>query len=224
MLNKYLSIFLFSILYFNIGFCSERNLIAIAGGSGSGKTTIMQEIANEFPSKVVTISQDSYYKDFAHLTLEDRAQINFDHPDSLEFDLLKEHLLTLKEGKSIEIPIYDFASHTRVGTKTVESNQIIVVEGILILAVPEIRELFDFKLFVDTDADLRFMRRATRDINERGRDLEGVKKQYLATVHPMFLAFVEPSKRFADVIIPWNNYNDVSLNFILHSVKSKISS
>jgi uridine kinase len=224
MLNKYLSIFLFSILYFNIGSCSERDIVAIAGGSGSGKTTIMQKIANEFPSKVVTISQDSYYKDLAHLTLKERAEVNFDHPNSLDFDLLKEHLLTLKEGNSIEIPIYDFASHTRVGTKTIESNQIIIIEGVLILAVPEVRELFDFKLFVDTDADLCFIRRATRDINERGRDLEGVKKQYLATVHPMFLSFVEPSKRFADLIIPWNEYNDVSLNFIIHSIKSKISS
>ncbi len=202
--------------------------IGIVGASASGKTTISRKIIEQFNGDAVILSQDSYYRDLSHLAPEDRAKTNFDHPDSLDFELLEQHLSDLAEGKTIQIPIYDFKTHSQTDAyKTVEPKKIIIVEGILLLAMPNIRNHFDIKIFVDTDPDICLMRRINRDISERGRTLEGVQKQYLATVRPMYLQFVEPSKRYADVIIPWGCHNQAALNMVvsqltLHQLKAYI--
>lgn len=201
-------------------FAEQVMIIGISGGSGSGKTTLAKKIHEQFPESVL-ITQDSYYRDLSHLTFEERQQVNFDHPDSLEFSLLSEHLKTLKNGNSINVPVYDFCTHSR--TKNVEEVRpanIIIVEGILLLAIEDIRNLFDIKLFVDTDSDVRVLRRIQRDMNERGRELSEIHKQYLSTVKPMHEAFVEPSKRFADIIIPEGGENKIALDFIIAKLKS----
>jgi uridine kinase len=191
-------------------------IVGIAGGSGSGKTTLVREILKLLPGQsVVVIPQDAYYKDNSQLSLEERRRINYDHPDSIDTDLLVKHLAALKAGRSIERPTYDFTTYTRQpATVHVEPVDVIIVEGILILENRRLRELMDLKLFVDTDADIRFIRRLTRDIQERGRTLDSVIQQYTETVRPMNLEFVEPSKRHADVIIPEGGLNEAAIAMI----------
>ncbi len=193
-----------------------RITIGVAGGTGSGKTTVANRILERVGAEhIAYIPHDAYYRNMEHLSYEERARINFDHPDSLETSLLVEHLRSLKRGGAVEIPIYDFTTHARTAeTLHVEPAQIILVEGILIFVEPELREQLDVKLFVDTDADLRFIRRLGRDINERGRTLASVIEQYLKTVRPMHLEFVEPSKRYADVIVPTGGENVVAREMI----------
>ncbi|WP_297596299.1 uridine kinase [uncultured Cetobacterium sp.] len=196
-------------------------LIGVAGGSGSGKTTVAHNLVKAFKSEdAVLVEQDAYYKELTNLTLEEKAAVNFDHPDSIEFDLLREHLLKLINNEAIERPTYDFTSHSRKDKCIkIEPSKIIIVEGILIFAVPEIRELFDVKIFVDTDADEMILRRIERDMTERGRSFSSVKHQYLTTVKPMFLEFCEPSKRYADVIIPRGGENKVAIGMIISNLK-----
>jgi len=192
-------------------------VIGVAGGTGSGKTTVAHVILERVGAHRITLlPQDAYYKDLSHLPPAQRAQMNFDHPDALEMDLMVEHLRMLREWKPIEMPVYDFTTHTRrPETKHVEPNPVILVEGILVLADPRLRELMDVKLFVDTDADVRFIRRLKRDIEERGRTMESVIHQYLTTVRPMHLEFVEPTKRYADVIIPEGGFNQVAMDMVV---------
>jgi uridine kinase len=190
--------------------------IGLAGGSGSGKTTVAQEILGRVgPDRIAFLQHDSYYKDLSGLPPAQRVELNFDHPNSLETDLLIQHILALRDGHPVEMPIYDFSTHSRTArTFTVAPRRVILVEGILLFVEAALRELFDVKLFVDTDADLRFIRRLERDISERGRTTESVIKQYQMTVRPMHLEFVEPSKRYADVIIPEGGYNTAALDMV----------
>ena len=201
----------------------ERNciIIGVAGGSGSGKTTIAKKLLETFEAQdAVLVEQDAYYKELHIESIEERAKMNFDHPDAIEFELLREQLLSLVEGKEIERPIYDFSTHMRKEeTIRIKPSKIIIVEGILIFAVPEIRELFDVKIFVDTDADEMLIRRMERDIKERGRTFESIRDQYLSTVKPMYLEFAEPSKRYADVIIPRGGENKVAINMVIAKMK-----
>lgn len=199
-------------------------VIGIAGGTGSGKTTIADYILETVgPEKIAFLPHDAYYHELAHLSPEERAKVNFDHPSSLETDLLIDHINQLKAGESIQLPHYDFKTHTRtVETTLIEPQQILIVEGILIFAEPELRKLFDLKIYVDTDADIRFIRRLRRDIEERGRTTQSVIGQYLETVRPMHLEFVEPSKRYASVIIPEGGYNHVALDLIVARIESML--
>ncbi|HEY8850050.1 MAG TPA: uridine kinase [Thermoanaerobaculia bacterium] len=200
-------------------------IIGIAGGTGSGKTTVARAIYDRVGSdRIEWISHDSYYRNFEGLSPEDRHKINFDHPDSLETELLIRHLDVLGKGSSVEVPLYDFASHTRrPDTQRVEPRRVVIVEGILVLAEPELRKRIDIKLFVDTPADIRFMRRLMRDIQGRGRSLESVVHQYMTTVRPMHEEFVEPSKRYADLIIPEGGENQVALDAIIARVEGLLA-
>lgn len=201
---------IFSCLTMSV-FATSPMFIGIAGGTGSGKTTLADNIHRVFPGSVL-ISQDSYYKDLSHLPFEEREKVNFDHPDALEFSLLKKHLIDLKNGQAIEQPIYNFHVRARERkTEWIEPAQIVLVEGILLLAAPELRDLFDIKIFVDTNDDVRVLRRIERDMKERSRDFESIKEQYLTTVKPMHDAFVAPSKKYADVIFPEGGVETVSL-------------
>lgn len=197
-------------------------VIGIAGGSGSGKTTVAQEILQRVgPDRIAFLQHDAYYKDLSGLPPAQRAEVNFDHPNSLETDLLIRHIEQLKAGQPVEVPIYDFATHSRTDrTYTVQPRRVILVEGILIFVEPALRALCDVKIFVDTDADIRFIRRLQRDIAERGRTTEMVVKQYLATVRPMHLEFVEPSKRYADVIIPEGGMNVIALDMVVARIEA----
>lgn len=192
-------------------------IVGIAGGTGSGKTTIARKLAAAIPEdRCCLIEHDSYYRDLAHLSAGERAQVNFDHPSSLETELLAQHLQQLRGGSAIEVPIYDYALHTRSErTRRIEPTPIVIVEGILVFTEPRLRELFDMKIFVDTDADIRLMRRIRRDIEQRGRSFGSIRDQYYSTVRPMHLEFVEPSKRFADLIIPEGGDNRVALELLL---------
>ena len=192
-------------------------VIGVAGGTGSGKTTIAQVILKRVGAHHITLlPQDAYYKDLSDLPPAQRALMNFDHPDALEMDLMVEHLKKLRNWEPIEMPVYDFTTHTRrPETRHVEPNPVILVEGILVLADPRLRELMDVKLYVDTDADVRFIRRLKRDIAERGRTMESVIQQYLTTVRHMHLEFVEPTKRYADVIIPEGGFNQVAMDMVV---------
>ena len=195
-------------------------IIGICGGTGSGKTTVSQKILEALRDRVIYLQHDYYYRDLTHLSLDDRRKVNYDHPDSLETSLLTEHLKTLRAGQAIERPDYDFTVHNRrAQTVRIDPKPVIVVEGILIFESAELRSLMDLKVFVDTDADLRFIRRLRRDIVERGRTPHSVMDQYLATVRPMHLEFVEPSKRYADIIIP-EGYNPVSVDLVVKAVWS----
>lgn len=196
-------------------------VIGIAGGTGSGKTTVVKTIIERVGShRIACLSHDAYYRDLTHLSLEERQRVNFDHPDSLETDLLIQHIQQLKEWKPVRMPVYDFANHTRTEqTILVEPRRIILVDGILIFYEPALRALFDVKLFVDTDPDIRFIRRLQRDIIERGRTTESVVRQYLETVRPMHLEFVEPTKRYADVIIPEGGMNIVALDMVIARIE-----
>jgi len=192
-------------------------VIGLAGGTGSGKTTVANVILKRVgPDHIAYVPHDAYYRSFSDLPPAQRQTINWDHPDSFETDLLIQHVQALQAGRAIELPVYDFTTDSRLPeTIHVEPQPIIVVEGILIFADPRLRQLFDMKIFVDTDADLRFIRRLRRDIAERGRTAESVIRQYLATVRPMHLEFVEPSKRYADIIVPEGGYNEVAMEMIV---------
>jgi len=197
-------------------------IIGIAGGSGSGKTTVANAILKTVGrEKIAYLPHDAYYKDLSDLPPMQRKQINFDHPDSLDNDLLVKHIQMLKEHIPIEMPVYDFTTDSRTEqTIHIKPHRVIIVEGILIFADPKLRELFDVRLFVDTDADIRFIRRLQRDITERGRTTENVVNQYLKTVRPMHLEFVEPSKRYADVIIPEGGLNIVAMDMVTARIES----
>jgi len=199
-------------------------VIGIAGGTGSGKTTIADYILETVgPEKIAFLPHDAYYRDQTDLSYEERSLVNFDHPASLETELLIEHITNLRNQQTIHLPDYDFKTHSRTNkTIPVNPQPIILIEGILILAEPELRELFDLKIYVDTDADIRFIRRLKRDIEERGRTTESVIIQYLKTVRPMHLEFVEPSKRYASVIIPEGGYNTVALDLIVARIESML--
>lgn len=192
-------------------------VVGIAGGTGSGKTTVAHKLAAAMPSgRCVTIEHDAYYRDQRHLSVEERVTINYDHPASLESSLLATHLRELRSGRVVEVPIYDFATHTRrIDTRRVEPARVIVVEGILVFTEPALREQMDIKIFVDTDPDIRLMRRIRRDIEQRGRTFQSVRDQYYATVRPMHLEYVEPSKRWADLIIPEGGDNRIALDIVL---------
>lgn len=196
-------------------------VIGIAGGTGSGKTTVARSIYDRVGSdRIEWISHDSYYRNFEGHTPEQRHNINFDHPDALETELLVRHLDVLVKGSAIEVPVYDFTTHSRKAeTQRVEPRKVVIVEGILVLAEPELRKRIDIKLFVDTPADIRFVRRLMRDITSRGRSVESVIEQYVTTVRPMHEEFVEPSKRHADLIIPEGGENLVAIDAIIARVE-----
>lgn len=200
-------------------------IIGITGGTGSGKTTVVQQIVSELPAEeVCVISQDSYYYDTSHLSLEERRKINFDHPKAIDFDLLVEHLKQLRMGYAFEQPVYSFVEHNRTGeTITTFPKKVIIVEGILILANPEIRKMFDIKIFVHADSDERLIRRLKRDIATRGRDLDEVLTRYQHTLKPMHQQFIEPTKEYADIIIPTNKYNTVAVDVIRSIINQKLN-
>ena len=195
-------------------------IIGIAGGSGSGKTTIAESIVDAIGAEDVTLIQhDAYYRDQTHLPVAERAKVNYDHPDSMETDLLIAHLESLLDGVGFDRPVYDFTVHNRaLETVRIEPKPAVIVEGILVLYEPELRELMDLKVYVDTDADLRLARRWERDIQERGRTFESVRGQYLTTVRPMHLQFVEPSKRYADIVIP-EGYNVGAVETVISAIR-----
>lgn len=199
-------------------------IIGIAGGTGSGKTTVVHQIMNELPStEVGIISQDSYYRDNSNLTYEERTKINFDHPRAIDFELLTSHLRDLKAGKTIEQPVYSFVTHNRTGDVVLtHPRKVMIVEGILILANPELRDMFDIKIFVHADSDERLIRRLKRDISERGRDMEEVLNRYQTTLKPMHEQFIEPTKSFADIIIPNDRYNTVAIDVVRAVIHQKI--
>jgi len=201
-------------------------IIGIAGGTGSGKTTIARRIVATLPEKrAILLDHDSYYRDQSHLPLEERIKVNFDHPDALENELLIEHVKRLKTGHGIEKPVYDFTTHTRKPeTLTVAWAPVVVVEGILILADPRVRAQMDIKVFVDTDADIRAFRRIRRDMRERGRTFDSIRNQYYSTVRTMHLQFVEPSKRWADIIIPEGGHNEVALEMVIGRLQGFLDS
>lgn len=199
-------------------------IIGIAGGTGSGKTTVVNQIIEELSrDEVEVISQDSYYMDTSHLTYEERTKINFDHPKSIDFDLLVSHLKELKRGRSVEQPVYSFVQHNRTSeTITTHPRKVMIVEGILILSHPQIREMFDIKIFVHADSDERLVRRLRRDIAERGRDLSEVLERYTTTLKPMHQQFIEPTKEYADIIIPTNRYNTVAVDIVQTIIKHRL--
>ena len=200
-------------------------IIGICGGTGSGKTTLARRIIESVGREnVILVEQDSYYRNLADMPLDERRQANFDHPDSIDSEMLMNHLKRLKLGQSIEMPVYDYKNHVRSDeTIHLENKPVIIVEGILIFAEPRISVLLDVKVFVDTPDDIRFIRRLQRDISERGRTVESVIKQYFATVRPMHHEFVEPSKRFADIIIPEGANTDIGIEFICSKIREEIS-
>ena len=198
--------------------------IGITGGTGSGKTTVVNHILNELQhDEVDVIYQDSYYKDTSHLSFEERKEINFDHPQSIDFELLVEHLKILKSRNPVEQPIYSFKTHNRTSeTKTTRPRKVMIVEGILILTNPAIREMLDIKIYVQTDSDERLIRRLKRDITERGRDMDEVLNRYQTTLKPMHQQFIEPTKEFANIIIPNNKYNNVAVEIVQTIIKDRL--
>ncbi|MEA2204177.1 MAG: uridine kinase [Blastocatellia bacterium] len=199
-------------------------IIGICGGTGSGKTTVANRILESVSAdEVVFMQQDSYYRNLKDLPLDYRKAFNFDHPDAIDNDLLVHHLRRLKNGEPVELPIYDFRTHSRLpDTIAIDPKPIVIVEGILIFAEPRLLEQMDIKVFVDTPDDIRFIRRLRRDIDERGRTLESVIEQYMATVRPMHMQFVEPSKRYADVIIPEGGHNIVSIDLLSGKIRERL--
>lgn len=196
-------------------------IIGIAGGSGSGKTTFAQNLKKDFSDEIVVLSHDFYYKNHEELTFEERKKLNFDHPNAFDTDMLVEHLKELKSGKAIEHPVYSFVRHNREDfTVKIEPKKIIIVEGILIFENKELRDMMDIKIFVDTDADIRFIRRLVRDVNERGRTIESIIEQYCSTVKPMHEQFVEYSKKYADIIVPEGGNNKVALAMVKEQIKN----
>ncbi len=204
---------------------SKTMVVGIAGGTGSGKTTlsglILESIGRQ---KIAYLPHDAYYRDHKELPLEERAKLNYDHPNSLETELLVSHIQQLKAGQAVEMPVYDFTTHSRKKeTVHVEPRQVVLVEGILIFVEKALREIFDMKIYVDTDPDLRFIRRLKRDIEERGRTLQSVIDQYMLTVRPMHLEFVESSKRYADIIVPEGGLNAVALEMVIARLQSLLN-
>ena len=199
-------------------------IIGIAGGTGCGKTTIVEQIIAQLPvDEVCVISQDSYYKDTSDLSYQDRVKINFDHPNSIDFALLLQHLKALREGESFEQPVYSFLEHNRTGeTITTHPKKVVIVEGILILTQSEIRAMFDVNVFVHADSDERLIRRLKRDISERGRNMDEVLNRYQTTLKPMHQEFIEPTKEFADIIIPTNKYNTVAVDLIRTIISERL--
>lgn len=200
-------------------------IIGIGGGTGCGKTTVVKQIINQLPPEEVgVISQDSYYKDTSHMAYDERVKINFDHPRAIDFDLLSEHLKTLKDGKPINQPVYSFVEHNRTkDTLLTHPRKVMIVEGILILTNPELRDMFDIKIFVHADSDERLIRRLKRDIAERGRDIDEVLDRYQTTLKPMHQQFIEPTKEFADIIIPNNKYNTVAVDIVRTIINERLS-
>ena len=199
-------------------------IIGIAGGTGCGKTTVVNQILTQLPEgEVGIISQDSYYKDTSHLSYDERIKINFDHPRSIDFDLLEQHLKDLKAGESIEQPVYSFVKHNRTGdTIKTKPRKVMIVEGILILTHPELRDMFDIKIFVHADSDERLIRRLKRDITERGRDIDEVLARYQNTLKPMHQQFIQPMMEYADIIIPNNKYNTVAVGIVKTIINEKL--
>lgn len=199
-------------------------IIGVAGGSGSGKTTVVRNVCDRLEGCVAVIEQDAYYRDQSHLPMEERKKTNYDHPLAFDNDLLISHLNQLLKRKPIEKPVYDYTQHTRSReTVTMEPKDVIIVEGILILEDEGLRALMDIKVFVDTDADIRILRRIERDVKSRGRSLDSVIQQYLSTVRPMHQQFVEPSKRYADLIIPEGGYNQVAVDLLVNQIRTILS-
>lgn len=201
-------------------------IIGVAGGSGSGKTTVARRLVEIFdePGIVQLVPQDAYYRDQAHMSLEERQQINYDHPLAFDNDLLAEHLLQLRQGVTVPQPIYSFVTHTRLSeSQPIKPARIIILEGILVLEDARLRELCDIKVYVDTDSDERFIRRLNRDMLERGRSLDSIQDQYLNSVRPMHLQFVEPTKRYADVIIPGGGSNEVAIGLLVARIRSSLA-
>ena len=217
-LNKSIQICIFEQNYIML-------IIGIGGGTGCGKTTVVNQIIGELDDEDVgVISQDSYYKDLSHLSYDERVKINFDHPRAIDFDLLGQHLEELKKGNPIEQPVYSFTEHNRTSeTVTTHPRKVMIVEGILIMTNPEIRDMFDIRIFVHADSDERLIRRLKRDINERGRDLEEVLHRYQTTLKPMHDQFIEPTKEFADIIIPNNKYNTVAVEIVRSIITEKLN-
>ena len=202
---------------------AEVHIIGIAGGTGSGKTTLTQRIKERFEGEVAVVYHDSYYRRNDHLTYEERTHLNYDHPDSLESSLLIEHLKELKEGRAIECPVYDFSQHNRASeVEVIEPRKVIIVEGILIFQDPELRSQFDLKVFVDADADIRILRRLRRDLIERGRTVDSVISQYESTVKPMHNLFVEPTKQFADIIVPSISDTSAAADLIVQKIENHL--
>jgi uridine kinase len=196
--------------------------IGIAGGSGSGKTTIARKIIERVgASRICHLEMDSYYRDLSHLPLDERALTNFDHPASIDIELFTEHVEMLKSGVDIEKPDYDFVNHTRKATTPrVKAKPVLFLEGILLYENPRVRDNIDIKIYIETPSDLRFIRRLTRDLEERGRSTQSVVKQYYKTVRPMHMAFVEPTREYADIIVPWQGYNEVAIDMVISRVES----
>ncbi len=199
-------------------------IIGIAGGTGSGKSTIVQKIMNELPKDdVCVLSQDSYYKSNDHLSYEERCKTNFDHPNAIDFDLLIKNVVDLKNGKEVKQPVYSFVTHTRQKeTVAIYPRKVLIVEGILIFSNPKLLELFDIKIFIHADADERLIRRVRRDTEERGRDVAEVLSRYQSTLKPMHQQFIEPTKSYADIIIPNDNYNTVAIDIVRTVIRQKI--
>lgn len=200
-------------------------IIGIAGGTGCGKTTVVDQITSDLPlNEVCILSQDSYYRDLSHLSFEERCTVNFDHPAAIDFELLENHLVLLKKGESIPQPVYSFKNHNRTEeTILTQPRKVMIVEGILIMSNPAIRDLFDIKIYVHADSDERLIRRLKRDISERGRDLAEVLDRYQSTLKPMHDEFIEPTKEFADIIIPNNRYNTVAVDIVRTIIADKLS-
>lgn len=200
-------------------------LIGIAGASGSGKTLVARTLFETLGSdKVTAIQEDSYYKDLAHLSIEERARVNFDHPDAFDHDFLVQQLQQLLRGEVIDYPLYDYSIHSRrPETRQVGPHRVIIIDGILILAIPEVRRLLDIKIYIDTDPDICLIRRLRRDITERGRDVESVLDQYENTVRPMYLQFIEPSKRYADIIVPHGGKNVIAIDIIQSKIEKLLA-
>lgn len=200
-------------------------IIGIAGGTGCGKTTVVNQLLNQLPEgEVGVISQDSYYKDTSHLGYDERVKINFDHPRSIDFELLESHLKELRNGEAINQPVYSFVKHNRTGdTIRTIPRKVMIVEGILILTNPELRNMFDIKIFVHADSDERLIRRLKRDISERGRDIDEVLSRYQNTLKPMHQQFIEPMKEYADIIIPNNKYNTVAIDIVKTIINERLN-
>ncbi|MEZ0370338.1 MAG: uridine kinase [Candidatus Sericytochromatia bacterium] len=197
------------------------HFIGVTGGSGSGKSTVARNVLEKVgPEQVTYIQQDSYYKDLSHLPMDVRSQLNFDHPDAFDNALFAEHLGQLKQGLNVELPLYDFKSYTRIGSRTIVPRPVILVEGILVLAEEAIRKLLNIKIYVDTDPDIRIIRRLRRDVLERGRGLEHVLNQYVETVRPMHQQYIEPTRRFADIVIPEGGSNKVAMDMLITKVQA----
>ncbi|MDP2271029.1 MAG: uridine kinase [Archangium sp.] len=198
-------------------------VLGIAGGTASGKTTVARKIHEAFASRVAFIDQDSYYRPLDHLSLEERREVNFDHPDAFDSELLVAHVKALKAGKSVEKPVYDFVKSTRqASTLSVNSADLILIEGILVLHMDALRTEMDVRIFVETEDDVRIIRRLTRDIKERGRDFDHVIHQYFRHVRPMHMAFVEPSKRWADIVVPHGGNNEIAIDMLVGAIKARL--